>query len=71
MKKTVFEGVATAIITPMTENAVDYAAYARRAEKRLRASQMRRMMVAAAETVSTALIGVCFTVCTVLVFTML
>ena len=29
MKKPVFEGVATAIITPMTENAVDYAAYAR------------------------------------------
>lgn len=49
----------------------DYAAYARRAEKRLRCSQLRNMMVAAAETVSTALIGVCFTVCTVLVFTML
>lgn len=53
------------------ERSFDYAAYARRAEKRLRASQMRRMMVAAAETVSTALIGVCLTVCTVLVFTML
>ena len=29
MKKTVFEGVATAIITPMTENTIDYTAYAR------------------------------------------
>lgn len=53
------------------ESGFDYAAYARRAETRLRGSEMRKMLVAAAETVSTALIGVCFTVCTVLVFTML
>ena len=29
MKKTVFEGMATALITPITENGIDYDAYAR------------------------------------------
>ena len=52
------------------ENAFDYEAYRRRAEKRLTASLRRKAIVAAAESLSALLIGVCGVVCTLVAVSM-
>ena len=49
----------------------DWAAYERRAAVRLRRSQRRAAILAAAEAAVTGVIGVCVLVCTLLFFTML
>ena len=49
----------------------DWAAYERRAAVRLRRSQRRAAILAAAEAAVTGMIGLCVLVCTLLFFTML
>ena len=49
----------------------DFSGCARRAERRFRAAELRRNLAAGAELLVTAAIGVGFTVCVLLFFTML
>ena len=53
------------------ENTFDYAAYNERARGRYLAAKRRKAVVAAAESISAILIGVCCVVCSVVFLTML
>jgi len=59
------------ILRPAAPAGFDYEGYNRRAEVRFRRAEARRSVLAAVETAVTAAIGIGFTLCFLLFFTML